>query len=575
MLTSTLLFAQKQNDIWVFGYVYTQDNPDTTLRLVLDFKDSLKIIYDDGVMRFGKTSAMICDSSGKLLLFSNGCYVANAKDEEVLGSEGMNPGSVYNIFCSDGDGYNYFQNMILLPDPSNSSLFHFFHMPGVRLGQFTFVKNILHTTVDISDNNGQGATLFKNQVVVNDTMHYDGMHAVKHANGRDWWIIGAKWNSNKYHIMLLDPSGISAKAQSIGDPTMCETDWASGQIVFSPDGSKMARYNPCDDVRLFHFDRCTGELSNPLHFPLFDSADSLSPLGGVAFSADSRYLYVASIRPLYQYDLQAQDIDASRQTVAISNYLECPLLSTFGYMELGPDGRLYVHTLAGGNGCMHRIKSPEKGGLACEVQQQYLKFQEPYYYSNLPHFPNFRLGPIDGSPCDTLGLDNHPLAGWRYDKTGGLGVDFTSVSWYEPDTWWWDFGDPASGTANQSAERNLAHNFSAPGAYEVCLTVSNQYGSDTKCKWVWVSTVGSSSPERAGEVVVFPNPTIGQISWLGLEGQTVTVRVFNQLGQMVAERNTSENSLDLGVLPEGVYHLQFSTLEHTLLLNKSIVIEKR
>ena len=99
-----------------------------------------------------------------------------------------------------------------------------------------------------------------------------------------------------------------------------------------------------------------------------------------------------------------------------------------------------------------------------------------------------------------------------------------------------------------------------------------------------VALCGSQRPGAGGredtseiptDLLVFPNPTTGQISWLGLEGQTVTVRVFNQLGQMVAERNTSENSLDLGVLPEGVYHLQFSTLEHTLLLNKSIVIEKR
>ena len=575
MLISTLTFAQKQDNAWFFGYVYTQDNPDTTLRLILDFEDSLKIIYDEGIMRIGKASAMICDSSGKLLLFSNGCYIANGNENEVQGSKGLNTGQIYNIFCTDGDGYNVENSMIVLPDPGNPSKYHFFHIPGVQLGQFYCHKNILHTVVDISANNGQGTTLFKNQVVVNDTMHYDGMHAVKHANGRDWWIIGAKWNSNKYHIMLLDPSGISAKAQSIGDPTMCETDWASGQIVFSPDGSKMARYNPCDDVRLFDFDRCTGELSNPVHFPVFDSADSLSPLGGVAFSADSRYLYVASIKPLYQYDLQAQDIDASRQTVAVSNYLECPLLSTFGYMELGPDGRLYVHTLAGGNGCMHRIKSPEKEGLACEVQQQYLQFEGFYYYANLPHFPNFRLGPIDGSSCDTLGLDNHPLAGWRYDKTGGLGVNFTSVSWYEPDTWWWDFGDSASGVDNQTSERNPAHNFSAPGAYEVCLTVSNQYGSDTKCKWVWVSTVGTDALQGMESISLFPNPTTGKVSWNDMDTGPVLLRVFNALGQLQGETIVDDSTSDLSHLEEGLYYVQLISLsDNKLLTNQKLIIIK-
>jgi len=99
-----------------------------------------------------------------------------------------------------------------------------------------------------------------------------------------------------------------------------------------------------------------------------------------------------------------------------------------------------------------------------------------------------------------------------------------------------------------------------------------------------VALCGSQRPGAGGrdetseipmEVIVFPNPTTGQITWIGLEGQTVTVRVFNQLGQMVAERHTADNSLDLGALSEGVYHLQFSNLEQTMLLNKSIVIEKR
>ncbi|MFN0175929.1 MAG: PKD domain-containing protein [Saprospiraceae bacterium] len=571
MLTCTILPAQKQDNTWVFGYVYTQENPDTTLRIILNFDDSLKITYDEGIMRIDKTSAMICDSSGKILLFSNGCYIANVNDAEIQGSQGLNPGALYNIFCSDGGGYNFWQNMILLPDPSNQTVFHFFHMPAVLLGQYPFVKNILHTVVDISANNGQGNTLLKNQVVVNDTMHYDGMHAVKHANGRDWWIIGAKWNSNKYHIVLLDPSGITAKAQAIGDPTMCDIDWASGQIVFSPDGSKMARYNPCDDLRLFDFDRCTGELSNPLHIPVFDSADSLSPLGGVAFSADGRYLYLGSIRLLYQYDLQASDIAASRITVAVSDGVYCSFLQRFGLMELGPDGRLYVNGLTGGDHCMHRIKSPEKPGTACEVEQRYFYFDYPI--ANLPHFPNFRLGPIDGSSCDTLGLDNHPLAGWRYDKTGGLGVDFTSVSWYEPDTWWWDFGD-----GTQSNERNPAHSFPAPGAYEVCLTVSNQYGSDTKCKWVWVSTVGTDEGEGLeGEWRLFPNPTTGIVQWSGLpEGESTTVRVHDAIGRLCFEQETTESRADLGGLPDGVY---FVTLRlggnGGLVAAKAVVLAKK
>ncbi len=77
------------------------------------------------------------------------------------------------------------------------------------------------------------------------------------------------------------------------------------------------------------------------------------------------------------------------------------------------------------------------------------------------------------------------------------------------------------------------------------------------------------------DVLIYPNPSTGQIFWTGLEGQNIQVRVFNALGQLMADRNTAGNSLDLSALPEGVYQVQFSSLETKLLLNRSLVIQKR
>ncbi|MDO8970688.1 MAG: PKD domain-containing protein, partial [Saprospiraceae bacterium] len=245
-----------------------------------------------------------------------------------------------------------------------------------------------------------------------------------------------------------------------------------------------------------------------------------------------------------------------------------------GYIELGPDGYIYGRSV-GGDWSVHRIKYPERGGLACEVQQSYYLLEYPFI--NLPHFPNYRLGPVDGSPCDTLGLDNHPLAGWRYDKTGGLGVDFTSVSWYEPETWWWDFGDPASGSSNQTSERNPAHTFSAPGAYEVCLTVSNQYGSDTKCRWVWLNTVSTDNPEvEENQIIFYPNPTTGLLQWSGLpEGAVLGLRVHDALGRLCLERENPTDSVDISVLPDGLYHVTLLGANGRILTAKRLVLAKR
>ncbi|MDO8366822.1 MAG: PKD domain-containing protein [Saprospiraceae bacterium] len=555
---STVVEAQKQDNIWLFGYDYTPGGLKEGFRFRFD--DSLVISYEGRAMDFVTTSACISDSSGNLLLYSNGCYIENADGMEVEGSSGLNPGILYDLFCDHGYGYNIPTGMMAIPDPADTALYHFFHYPLVGNAYSTF-KNLLHTSVDVTANGGLGAVVTKNVPIVFDTISPDGMHAVKHANGRDWWIIVAKWYSNSYYTILFATEGLSVQKQIIGEPTW---SGAGGQMTFSPDGSKLARFNTRDDLRVFDFDRCTGTLSNPVFIPIQDNADN-ELFAGLAWSADGRYLYAGEVKRILQFDMWASDIASSKSIVA-ERVAPGPHLA---YLEIGSDGYIYCIP-PGGQKFMHRIKQPERGGLACEVQQSYYELEYPY--GNLPHFPNFRLGPIDGSSCDTLGLDNHPLAGWRYDKTGGLGVDFTSVSWYEPDTWWWDFGD-----GTQSTERNPAHSFPAPGAYEVCLTVSNQYGSDTKCKWVWVSTVGSSSPQELAEPVVFyPNPTTGILQWSGLlEAESTTVRVNDALGRLCFERETSEASIDLSRLPDGVYFVALFGKDGQYLTSKALILAKK
>jgi hypothetical protein len=555
--------AQKEDNVWATAYRYSFDT--ISNRIFFTFGDSLQISYTKRPMSFAGVSASICDSLGNLLIYSNGCYVETAAGHEIEGSEGMNPGLLYDLSCADNEGYRLDQSMVLLPDPGNPALFHFFHMPLVTP---LYVINLLHTVVDMSANNGNGTTVFKNQVVAADTIHEHGLHAVRHANGRDWWVIAAKKFSNRYYLILLTPYGVEAKYQEIGS---VDTGIVyGGEMVFSPDGTKLARFDTQDDLRLFDFDRCTGTLSNPLHISIQDNAD-IAILAGLGWSADSRFIYAAEDRRLLQFDTWANDIGGSKVIIAEADPPLCPLSGSIGIMELGPDGMIYCRPFNGQN-CLHRIKHPERAGLACEFQQNY--FQLEYPFADLPNFPNFRLGPLDGSPCDTLGLDNRPLAGWRYDASSMTtnGVDFTSVSWYEPTDWLWDFDDLASGASNQNTERNPSHTFSAPGGYEVCLTVSNQYGSDEKCKTVWVSTVDTGAPNENEQMKIYPNPTTGEV-FLSVSGE-VLVRVFNNIGQLQMEKAVSDNRLDLSQLQPGVYRLQLFregemlTTQNVILLNR-------
>ena len=69
------------------------------------------------------------------------------------------------------------------------------------------------------------------------------MTAIKHSNGEDWWLVNGSYNSDEFFTFLITSDSIEGPFfQNIGLPDS-ETGEASGQVVFSPDGTKFARYN--------------------------------------------------------------------------------------------------------------------------------------------------------------------------------------------------------------------------------------------------------------------------------------------------------------------------------------------
>ncbi len=561
--TASPCLAQWHDNVWLFGYDSNgAPNLPGVDRIRFEFRDSFSIRQYPGNVYLWDTSSALSDSSGNLITLTNGCYIADSSETEIPGSAGLNPGIIYDLYCdpSLGEevaGYTAPNNTIALPETKNEDRIHFFHFPLVLKNNWFFFKNLLHTVIEKNNTSTGWAVTAKNAVVVQDTISGFGVQAVKHANGRDWWVVCAKDSDNSFYFTLVTPDTILVKKQDLG----LEYDQQLfGEMVFSPDGSRLALYEVRKDLQLFDFDRCTGTLSNPVHIPIVDP-DSIQYFAGLAWSADGRFLYCSTVKRIYQFDLQAPDLAASMVLVATRNEGGCPISplhvpADLSYMELAPDGRIFCRSL-GGIYCIHVIQHPERKGELCQVDQGYYGFQNDtenvISIGNIPNFPNFRLGPIDGSGCDTLGLDNRPLANWRHDGTGGNLVAFTSVSWYEPTEWWWDFGDPASGPANQSNEKNPDHTFSSPGTYEVCLTVSNANGSDTKCKTVRVSTSSTGEPTPDVVIGLYPNPTTGRVNVPEHMAHTATARVMNTLGQVVAEASVNGQSFDLSGLRNGYY----------------------
>lgn len=93
---------------------------------------------------------------------------------------------------------------------------------------------------------------------------------------------------------------------------------------------------------------------------------------------------------------------------------------------------------------------------------------------------------------DYITATQTPIAEFTVDDRRGkvpFIVNFQDLSAGNPTTWLWDFGD-----AQTSQQQHPTHTYPFEGAYDVRLTVTNEYGSDTIFKTGTTSQRGTSAP---------------------------------------------------------------------------------
>jgi len=88
---------------------------------------------------------------------------------------------------------------------------------------------------------------------------------------------------------------------------------------------------------------------------------------------------------------------------------------------------------------------------------------------------------FDGVAFDDIYIANSPAIVAAFSPTcaGGTTYTFNNVSTLCPETWSWDFGDPASGAANLSTDQNPSHTYPGPGIYTVNLIASSLCSGST------------------------------------------------------------------------------------------------
>ncbi|MBL7915955.1 MAG: T9SS type A sorting domain-containing protein [Bacteroidia bacterium] len=407
-LTSVMAKAQNRNSIWCFG--------DSA---AIDFSSGIATPISSGMDGRG-SCATIANESGDLLFYAAtmSAYSTTLAYSTFIFDQN------HNIMLN-GDsifGKGWYQELVIVPNPANDSTYYLFSI-GVTGNDF----GLKYSIIDMRLNGGLGAVTVKNVQLQSFAM-VDCMNAVKHGNGRDWWLIFRKsdfptfTSNNDFYSYLITPNGIqNFSVQSIGEQNRTNL----GNIKFSSHGDKMVFSSIADVIELFDFDRCTGLLSNPI---TIEEDPGMAPYlltWSCEFSPDASKLYVTaspSSTVLFQYNLNAPNITSSKQTLWSITFPQY----AGGGLKRAPDNKIYLSTIYYNgintpypysdsiyntyNMNLSVINQPNSLGILCDFQPWSFFLGDKRTYIGLPNNPDYELPALAGSPCDTL-VSQNELAG--------------------------------------------------------------------------------------------------------------------------------------------------------------------
>ncbi len=431
-------FAQKESNVWIFADSCGLDFNGPNNQPVFFPTNSSVTPIPQAEETFGS----IADSAGSLLFYIGyngplaGGYGRIYNHQHQLMDGGL------NMYIS-GSSTN---GATIIPFPGNGDKYYVFYQG--------FPWKFNYGVVDMSLNGGLGKVIQKN--IKLDSLSYDlseKVIAIQHANGRDWWILTHPIYSKSYFRRLITPQGIdSPLVQQIGLPAL-ENEFL-GEFALGPRSEMIACVSFHGKIETFDFDRCTGLLSR---WRSIGEEDPIIPLPnddarayGCSLSPSGRFLYVSSYYELFQYDLWAVDIKASKTLI----YTIGPSVMVLGQHQLGPDGKIYICIAARTTGslwfyhplarALSVISEPDQKGQACDFRPSDFDLQGKRLGLGLPSPPHYGLGPLP-LPAAAAGPDHHHACPGDSSQLGSPAHPDYLYSW-----------EPAAGLSDPNLARPVA-----------------------------------------------------------------------------------------------------------------------
>ncbi len=447
----------------------------------------------DGLLDTTEGCAVISDSDGELLFYTDGLNVFNRihrnleNGDELLGSSTSS------------------QSAIIVPNPQGNNLYYIFTVDFSATAPSDDGINV--STVDMGLDNGLGGIIPEEKNVNLLPAATEKITAVKHGNRNSFWVITLT-HDRVFHAFQVNGSGVGSNPinSSIPGPDIQD---GRGYMKVSPGGVKLAVANfYSQGAFLYDFNSISGAVSNELNLPM---ENGYFPYG-VEFSQDNSRLYVLAYNEdlvqskLYQFDLESADIQTSRVTIDTSSIPR-------GALQLGIDGKIY--RAEANLPSLGVINNPSGLGALCNYVPNSVDLGDRICKEGLPPFVQ-SLFEVD------IQFEDNCL---------GTLTEFSISTSQTIVSALWDFGDPASGADNTSTLISPTHLYSSAGTFTVTATITLD---DARVL------------EFTKDVTIYPSPIANPVSDIDIcadDTQSAEIDLSEKDIEVLGNQDPNENSI--------------------------------
>ena len=390
MLVVFNLKAKKEYNNWYFGN-----------KAGITFNTDPPSALTNGKMYTNEGCASISTPDGRLLFYTDGVSVWDSTHIKMPNGIGLK-----GSFTST-------QSATIIQIPDSLHLFYIF-----TVAEANNDDGLQYSEINMKLNFGKGDIVNDRKNIKLKSPMCEKVCTVKNRNGKDYWVISVKINSDSILAYRVSSLGVNLT------PVVSKTGFGIfgrgkeiGYLKISPNGKKIAYANSmCDTLAIGNFDDSTGKVSNiwKLNCP---------QCYGIEFSPSSNYIYITSSSN--NIILRYNAVTANRFTFNISKKNIADSFTQPGALQLGPDGKIYISDFK----YLSVIHDPDSTN--CHPQKNYINLDGTYCSWGLPNF--FINSFVRPDNKLNLGNDTNICLGDSINLTYNLELE-SKIKWNTGDT---------------------------------------------------------------------------------------------------------------------------------------------